>query len=87
MASLVQPLLTYAQQGGSELMADKFKENKDAQSGEPVQLDNEQQGGQQPRPAQQPGQQQPGQQGGEQQGAPQQGGQQQGQQHGGGQKR
>ena len=63
-------------------MADKEKENKDAKSGEPVQLDKDkdtQQGGQQQRPPQQPGQHQPGQQ---------QGGQQQpGQPHEGGQKR
>ena len=61
-------------------MADKFKENKDAQSGEPVQLDKDmpKEGEQQQRPAEQPNQQQPGQQGGQQQG---------GQQHGGGQKR
>ena len=48
---------------------DKMKENKDAQSGEPVQLDKEQQGGQggqQNRPQQQPGQQQGGQHGGQQ---------------------
>lgn len=56
-------------------MTDKMKENKDAESGEPVQLDKDkQQGGQQQRPQQQPGQQQ----GGQQQG---------GQQHEGGQKR
>ena len=57
-------------------MGDKMKENKDAESGEPVQLDKEDQqgGGQQQRPQQQPGQQQ----GGQQQG---------GQQHEGGQKR
>ena len=43
---------------------DKMKQNKDAESGEPVQLDKDapQQGGQQQRPQQQPGQQQPGQQ-------------------------
>ena len=70
-------------------MADKMKDNKDAESGEPVQLDKEeqqpmnkpgqQQGGQPPRPPQQPGQQQ----GGQQQGGQQQGGSQ----HEGGQKR
>jgi len=63
-------------------MADNKDQNKDAQSGEPVQLDKEQDkpqhGGQQP----QPGQQRP-QQGGPQQG----GGQQQGAQHEGGQRR
>ena len=58
-------------------MDDKMKENKDAESGEPVQLDKDmpQEGGQQPRP--QP--QQPGQQSGGQHQA--------GQQHEGGQKR
>jgi hypothetical protein len=54
-------------------MSDKMKENKDAESGEPVQLDKDQQDGQQQRPQQRP-QQQPGQQQG-------------GQQHEGGQKR
>lgn len=43
---------------------DKMKDNKDAESGEPVQLDKDQQhqqGGQPARPQQgQPGQQQPG---------------------------
>ena len=72
-------------------MTDKMKENKDAQSGEPVQLDkDQQQGGQPKRPQQQPGQQQPGQQQGGQEHRPQQqpGQQQQGgQQHEGGQKR
>ncbi len=54
-------------------MAGKMKENKDAKSGEPVQLDKDMQQGGQPRP---------------QQPDPQQGGQQQpGQQHEGGQKR
>jgi hypothetical protein len=45
-------------------MDDKMKENKDAESGEPVQLDKdkEQQGGQQKPPQPQPGQQQGGQQ-------------------------
>ena len=39
------------------------KDNKDAESGEPVQLDkDQQQGGQQQKPQQQPGQQQGGQQ-------------------------
>lgn len=69
-------------------MTDKMKENKDAESGEPVQLDkDQQQGGQPQRPQQQPGQQ-PGQQQGGQHQRPQQPGQQQGgQQHEGGQKR
>jgi len=63
------------------------KDNKDAESGEPVQLDKEQQGGQQQRPQGQPGQ--PGQQQGGQQRPQGQPGQQQqgGQQHEGGQKR
>jgi len=70
-------------------MTDKMKDNKDAESGEPVQLDKEEQqpikkpgqqeGGPQQRPPQQPGQRQ----GGPQQGGPQQGGPQ----HEGGQKR
>jgi hypothetical protein len=67
-------------------MGDKMKENKDAESGEPVQLDKdkEQEGGQPQRPPQQPGQQQ----GGQPQRPPQQPDQQQGgQQHEGGQKR
>jgi hypothetical protein len=65
-------------------MADKIKENKDAKSGEPVQLDKEPKQGEQPqRPPQQPGQQQGG-----QQRPPQQPGQHQGgQQFEGGQKR
>ena len=60
-------------------MTEKMKENKDAESGEPVQLDKDKQQGGQQKPPQQPGQQQPGQQ---------QGGQHQGgQPHEGGQKR
>ncbi|HXU89300.1 MAG TPA: tRNA epoxyqueuosine(34) reductase QueG [Methylomirabilota bacterium] len=71
----------------SSMADDKMKQNnKDAESGEPVQLDKEQQGGQQNRPQQQPGQQQGGQQN---RPHPQQqpGQQQAGQQHEGGQKR
>ena len=61
-------------------MSDKIKENKDAKSGEPVQLDKDMpQQGEQPQRPQQPGQQQPGQQ--------QPGQQQGGKQHEGGQKR
>lgn len=45
-------------------MADKMKDNKDAESGEPVQLDKDQQqqGGQPQKPKDKPGQQQGGQQ-------------------------
>lgn len=57
---------------------DPKKDNKDAQSGEPVQLDEESTGAPK-RPAQEHGPEQSG----EQQGHPQQGGQQ----HGGGLKR
>ena len=64
-------------------MADKMKDNKDAQSGEPVQLDKEPK-----QPTGQPGHQQPGQQHPDQQpGQPQPAPQQPGQQHQGGQKR
>jgi hypothetical protein len=67
-------------------MTDKMKDNKDAESGEPVQLDKDQQheGGEPQRPMDKPGQQQ----GGQPQRPPQQPDQQQGgQQHEGGQKR
>ncbi|HEY7519541.1 MAG TPA: hypothetical protein VIE36_14740 [Methylomirabilota bacterium] len=57
-------------------MADKMKENKDAKSGEPVQLDKDMEQGGQQRPPQQPQQQPDQQQGGQHQaGQPHEGGQ------------
>jgi hypothetical protein len=73
----------------SIVMADNKQPNKDAQSGEPVQLDKEQdkqqQGGQQQGGQQQPGQQRP--QHDSQKQGNQAGGQQQGAEHEGGQRK